>query len=102
MSSSRHNPLIAKFKWNEVSTSIIIGRDFLHFYSILDYLMFDLERPAEVRDCSITLPTIKDNLLKSKRNLEERLSVVNAGLKALENNPALAEALETLTKAIRA
>lgn len=46
--------------------------------------------------------SIRRGLEASKKHLEERLAKVNAGLQVLDQDPKMAEQLETLTKALRA
>lgn len=83
---------------------LVHDRDFFFLQTILNYLMFDLEGPqCETRSLTgSNSPTIQSRLEQTKKELEARLTQVNAGLAALKANPELATALETLTKAIRA
>lgn len=98
------NPLRAKFNWKELPAGIVVGWDFFHYHTILDYLMFDLESGPEKAYVTQggNSPTIQSRLEQRKRELEDSLAKVNAGLEVLKAEPQLGTALETLTKAIRA
>lgn len=59
--------------------------------------MYNLER---CETGQVARPSVMERLVTEKKMLTERLSKVDSALKALEENPQIAEVLETVSKVI--